>query len=166
MRILMLLLTLVFPLAGFAKGISEETEFVQKVLPTIYRHIELCTHGKKIVVSYDAEGSDMLEFLSERLYGELRRTKNETEMLSRQNVSEKIFSDILSELFADHNKDIVNPDYELWFSLPDYDRIACSLYPLGERDSKTGMVEVFLFKFKPDGVIDFMSRTTIYRDEQ
>lgn len=156
---------LFLPTALFSAEPTYDSEMMRRLLPSVFDHVELCMHGKKIAVSCSPDSFGMLDFMEERLYGKLRTIK-ETAATEAPSKCAETFSKDLCELFAGHNKGCADADYELWFSYPDHDRIACTIYPCGQKGSKTVTAEVFVFGYKPQGVIDFMTRTTVYFDER
>lgn len=165
MRKLILILLLSSHICGFSQNaISLPPETMKNVFSSIYDHIKLCFPDDGIKVSCEIDDSGMLEFLLEQFYGKLR-TKPEHEEFVRQNISNTLPVDSLCELFASSNRTITDPEYELWFSYPEHDLFVCTLYPYGERESASGPVTVFMFRVTPQGIIRFMSRTTVYRND-
>lgn len=161
-----LLMLLFLPVAGHAQLSMFPADVMEKVYSSIYNHIKLFYPHTEFEVSYYMEDDcTPIYFSSHNMFGKRKRktTYNNIHVLSADQKGDQ-FSETLYKLFATKNTCIKNPEYELWFSYPEYDLIACSLYPYGERESMWGTVIIFAFGFTPEGNIDFITHSIAERN--
>ena len=120
---------------------------------------------KAIEVSYDAADAKTFDSMNEMLYGR-RRVTETSEIVSDHGNVNKTFSAILYKLFSFHNQNLSSPDYKLHFTPPSHNQIVCFLYPCKELNSKEETLDVFIFGYNTQGIIEFMSRAKVYQNKE
>ena len=153
------------PFAGYSDNIKSTEDIMQDVLSSIYSHVKMCANEKAIEVSYDAADAKTYDSMNEKLYGR-RRVTETSEIVSDHGNVNKTFSAILYKLFSFHNQNLSSPDYKLHFTPPSHNQIVCFLYPCKELNSKEETLEVFIFGYNTQGIIEFMSRAKVYQNKE
>lgn len=73
-----------------------------------------------------------------------------------------VWSNLLFNTFKNINKEITDPQYEIWFGQRLGDMVACTVYVYGKHDAWFGYKYVYLFGFSYyTGDIDLMLRSEI-----
>lgn len=138
-----------------------DRETLSEVYASAYDHIKLGYPDQEIEVSYIIDDNDYIESLSDQLYGKQLR-KYRTDRITPLEVSTTQQVDILRRLFADTNESIKIPKYELRFTNPKNDLIACAIYDLSENAERPTRATVFIFGFTRSGDIYIMVRIPVY----
>lgn len=162
MKKILLFILLLSSLSTFAQPALYSPGTMDKVYTAVYDHLKLLRLDDDFVVSYYMEETNLIHFLANSLYAKFDLNAYDTQ-LTRPDAPEPVFSEQFHRLFSRVNESVFDPVYELWFSCPEKDLMACTLYARGERSSSSGIITVYLFGFTPDGEIDYISSTTIHR---